>query len=99
MSAITTTNKPYVAFYTADHPSRELKPQLEVFETKRAANFDADNNNKTVRVTHCAHVLGTNATKNRPCVMMCLTTPIYIKTGNNTTKRADNFNFVGGLVM
>ena len=101
MTAITKSGKPYVAFYTADHSSPVMKPHLEVFESKREVVYDKKTGNNTApEVTSCAKVVQQNSSSSVPgCVMMCLTTPIYLTTykmSNVSYERADNLTFVGG---
>ena len=100
MSAITSSQKSFIAFYTSDS-SLPSGPQIQVFEYKREAEAVLDvGDSSSSSGTICA-LVRSNTTG--PCAMMCLTTPISMVTltpsgsvkGKPLTK-ADTFEFEGG---
>ena len=78
MSAITSSQKSFIAFYTSDS-SLPSGPQMEVFEYKRQAGDILDESpTSSSPGTVCALLRVNSTTVNGGrCSMMCLTTPIY----------------------
>jgi hypothetical protein len=104
MSAIASSQKSFIAFYTSDS-SLPSGPQIQVFEYKREAEAildDGDSSGSSGTVCALVRTSNTSTTDGRPCAMMCLTTPIYkvtlAPTGSvsGQLKIAETFEFRGG---
>lgn len=103
MSAITSSQKSFIAFYTSDS-SLPTGPQIQGLEYKREAEPVLDEGvSSSSSDTRCALVRRSNTTgSDRPCAMMCLTMPISMvtlaPTGSVTRvlEEAEKFEFGGG---
>ena len=99
MSAITISQKSFIAFYTSDS-SLPSGPQLQVFEYKREAEAVLQVSDSSGSSDTACALVRSNATG--PCAMMCLSTSISMVTLNPSGSvigdpiKAETFEFNGG---
>lgn len=100
MSAITISQKSFIAFYTSDS-SLPSGPQSHIFEYKREAEAVLQVSDSSGSSDTACALVRSNATG--PCAMMCLSTHISMVTltpsgsvQGEPRMKADTFEFNGG---